>query len=78
MEALLLALRLGYSPRGVPSQAAGVGDLASLTGCSTPVEEGVGVILAAFRPLGRPGVETISLREWAVADASMAPLVRGG
>jgi len=69
MEALLLALRAGYAPHGVPSQPAAGGDLSSLTGHTVTIEEGIRLILSAFRPLGRAGLAAISLREWALADA---------
>ncbi|QAA77377.1 MAG: Lipoate-protein ligase A [Candidatus Bipolaricaulis sibiricus] len=72
MDTLLLALRPGYSPRGVASRPAVVGDLGSLIGRAVPIEEGVRTILAAFRPLGRAGMETISLHEWALADIRLA------
>lgn len=73
MEDLLLAHRSGYSPQGVPSRPTAVGDLSSLTGRAVTIEDGVGAILAAFRPLGRAGLGEISLGEWAVADALLAP-----
>lgn len=72
MEAVLLALRSGYCPQGVPSRPAPVGDLASLTGREVMVEEGIRTVIEAFRPLGLPAVDKISLRELAVADALAA------
>ncbi len=72
MEAVLLALRPGYRPRGVPSWPTPVGDLSSLTSRDVTVEEGTRTVIEAFRPLGLPGADEISLREWAVADALAA------
>ncbi len=69
METVLLALRPGYRPRGVPSQPAVVGDLSSLTGREVTIEAGIHTILSAFRSLGCAREEAITLREWALADA---------
>lgn len=67
MERVLLALRPGYSPSGVPSRPSPTGSLSELLGREVSVEEGVRLLLAAFRPLGRYGRGEISLREWALA-----------
>lgn len=72
MEEVLLALRPGYDPRGVPSRPAPVGDLSSLSGRSVTIEDGVHTVLDAFRPLGQPAAEGISLREWALAHSLSA------
>lgn len=77
MEAVLLALRPGYSPRGVPSRAAIVGNLSSLAGREVTIEEGIRTILDAFRPLGRMAAEDLSLREWALAYARTTSSRRG-
>ncbi len=69
MEGVLLAHRLGYSPTGVPSRPAAVGDLSSLTGREVTIEDAVRTTLNAFRPLGCARGDAISLREWALADA---------
>lgn len=73
MEDLLLAHRPGYAPQGVPSRPAVVGDLSSLTGREVAIEEGIRAILDAFRPFGRVELDAISLQEWALADALVAP-----
>ncbi|HEU68748.1 MAG TPA: lipoate--protein ligase family protein [Candidatus Acetothermia bacterium] len=72
MEEVLLALRPGYSPRGVPSRSAPVGDLSSLTGRHVTVDDGIRTVLDAFRPLGRLAPEELSPREWALAYSSSA------
>lgn len=69
MEEVLLAHRPGYRPRGVPSHPSPVGDLCSLLEREVALEEAVGVVLDAFRPLGLPERDELSLREWALADA---------
>ena len=71
VEQLLLALRPGYSPTQVPSRPAPVGDLSSLLGRKVTLEDGVRAVLSAFRPLGRPSLEHLSLREWALACAAL-------
>ncbi|MCR4392524.1 MAG: lipoate--protein ligase family protein [Candidatus Acetothermia bacterium] len=76
MDSLLLALRPGYAPTGVPSHPAPVGHLSTLTGREVTVEDGIRTILEAFRPLGVPAVEAISLREWALAHG-LAAAYRG-
>ncbi|MGB9757584.1 MAG: lipoate--protein ligase family protein [Candidatus Bipolaricaulaceae bacterium] len=68
MEKVLRALQPGYSPSGVPSRPAPVADLSSLLGRDISLEEGVRLVLEAFRPLGALKLATISLREWALAD----------
>lgn len=73
MEDLLLAHRPGYTPRGVPSRPAAVGDLASLVARKVTIEEGIRTILDAFRPLGGAELGAISLQEWALADALVSP-----
>ncbi|MGC9529758.1 MAG: lipoate--protein ligase family protein [Candidatus Bipolaricaulaceae bacterium] len=72
MGAVLLALRPGYAPSGVPSCPHPVGDLTALCGRAVSLEEGVRALLRAFRPLGRPTPATPSLREWALAWAAAA------
>lgn len=72
MEKVLRALQPGYAPRGVPSRPAAVADLSTLLGRPVSVEEGVRLILAAFRPLGALRPAAISLREWALADQILA------
>ncbi|MGY4706359.1 lipoate--protein ligase family protein [Candidatus Bipolaricaulota sp. J31] len=67
MNRVLLALRPGYSPSGVPSKPSPTGSLSGILGREVSLEEGVRLLLAAFRPLGRFGREEISLREWALA-----------
>lgn len=67
MERVLLALRPGYSPSGVPSQPGPTGSLTGILGKRVSLEEGARILLTAFKPLGRFGREEISLREWAVA-----------
>ncbi len=67
MEKVLLALRPGYSPSGVPSQPGPTGSLAGILKRDVTLEEGTRLILSAFKPLGRYGREEISLREWAMA-----------
>lgn len=69
MEEVLLAHRPGYRPRGVPSHPAPVGDLSSLLERDVTLEEAVLAVIDAFRPLGRPERDELSLREWALADA---------
>ncbi|MCX7750588.1 MAG: lipoate--protein ligase family protein [Candidatus Bipolaricaulota bacterium] len=69
MEDVLRAHRPGYRPRGVPSHPAPVGDLSSLLEREVALEEAVGAVIAAFRPLGEPEPDELSLREWALADA---------
>jgi len=71
VEQLLLALRPGYSPTQVPSRPAPVGDLSSLLGRKVTLEDGVRTVLSAFQPLGRPSLERLSLREWALACAAL-------
>ncbi|MBC7318199.1 lipoate--protein ligase family protein [Candidatus Bipolaricaulota bacterium] len=68
MERVLRALQPGYHPQGVPSRPAPVADLSTLVGRDVPLEEGVNLILEAFRPLGTPRLSSFSLREWALAD----------
>lgn len=68
MNELLLALKPGYVPTGVPSRPAPVTHLSTILGRPVPLEEGVYLILAAFRALGSPRMEDVSLREWARAD----------
>jgi len=72
MGDVLLAPRLGYCPQGVPSRPDPTSDLSSLTSREVTVEEGTRTLIEAFRPLGLPGADEISLREWAVADALAA------
>ncbi|HAZ30893.1 TPA: hypothetical protein DCY65_04920 [Candidatus Acetothermia bacterium] len=72
MEAVLLALCPGYRPRGVPSRPAPVGDLSALIGREVTVEDGIRAILDAFRPLGVPAADEITLREWAIAETRAA------
>lgn len=67
MEKVLLALRPGYSPSGVPSRPSPTGSLSSLLGRGVSLEEGVRLLLSAFKPLGRYGRGEVSLREWALA-----------
>ncbi len=67
MDRVLLALRPGYSPSGVPSRPSPTGSLSGILGREVSLEEGARLLLAAFRPLGRFGREEISLREWALA-----------
>lgn len=69
MEDVLLAHRAGYCPQGVPSRPSAVGDLSSLLGREVTIEDAIRTVLNAFRPLGFAGRDTISLREWALADA---------
>ncbi len=69
MEDVLLAHRAGYCPQGVPSRPSAVGDLSSLLGREVTIEDAIRTVLDAFRPLGSAGRDTISLREWALADA---------
>ncbi len=69
MGEVLLALRPGYRPRGVPSRPAPVGDLSSLTGREVTVNDGIRTVLDAFRPLGWFVPEELSLREWAWAHS---------
>lgn len=71
VEQLLLALRPGYSPAQVPSRPAPVGDLSSLLKRKVTLEDGVRAVLSAFQPLGRPSLERLSLREWALACAAL-------
>ncbi len=66
---ILKALQPGYSPKGVPSRAAPLGDLSTLTGENIDVDEGIRVLLVAFRPLGVPALAEVSLREWALAHS---------
>jgi lipoate-protein ligase A len=68
---LLLALRPGYRPRGVASRPAPTGDLSTLLGRRVSVEAGLRALLEAFRPLGVQALEPLSLREWALAQASL-------
>lgn len=68
MEKVLRALQPGYAPSGVPSRPAAVTDLSTLLGRDVSLEEGVHVVLQAFRPLGTPSLSSLSLREWALAD----------
>lgn len=68
MEEVLLAHHPGYSPQGTPSRPAVVGDLTSLTERVVTIEDAIRTVLDAFRPLGYAGWDTISLREWALAD----------
>lgn len=67
MDRVLLALRPGYSPSGVPSRPSPTGSLSGLVGREVSVEEGVRLLLSAFKPLGRYGKGELSLREWALA-----------
>ncbi|HEC63586.1 MAG TPA: lipoate--protein ligase family protein [Candidatus Acetothermia bacterium] len=64
---VLLALRPGYSPSGVPSRPSPTGSLSTLLGRRMGLEEGVRLLLSAFRPLGTYGRGEPSLREWALA-----------
>ncbi|MCX7844575.1 MAG: lipoate--protein ligase family protein [Candidatus Bipolaricaulota bacterium] len=72
MERVLRALQPGYAPSGVPSRPAPVTDLSTLLGRRVSVEEGVRLILEAFRPLGELRPAPLSLREWALADQILA------
>lgn len=72
MERVLRALQPGYAPTGVPSRPAPVTDLSTLLGRDVPLEEGVRLILEAFRPLGALRLSSFSLREWALADQILA------
>ncbi len=67
MEKVLLALRPGYSPSGVPSRPSPTGSLSKLVGRKVSLEEGVRLLLSAFKALGRYGKGEVSLREWALA-----------
>lgn len=71
LEEVLLALRPGYAPSGVPSRPAPVGDLSSLVGEVVDLEDGVRTVLSAFRHLGRLSPERLSLREWALACVAL-------
>ncbi|MFN3346711.1 MAG: biotin/lipoate A/B protein ligase family protein [Candidatus Bipolaricaulaceae bacterium] len=68
MERVLRALQPGYAPSGVPSRPAPVAHLSALLAREVSLEEGVRLILEAFRPLGTPRLASLSLREWALAD----------
>ncbi|MEN3010329.1 MAG: lipoate--protein ligase family protein [Candidatus Bipolaricaulaceae bacterium] len=72
MERVLRALQPGYAPSGVPSRPVPVTDLSTLLGRRVSVEEGVRLILEAFRPLGALRPASLSLREWALADQILA------
>jgi len=72
MEKVLRAMQPGYAPSGVVSRAAPVADLSTLLGREVPLEEGVRLVLSAFRPLGALRPSVISLREWALADQILA------
>jgi lipoate-protein ligase A len=72
MEQVLKAMQPGYAPSRVPSRPSPVTDLSTLLGRDFLVEEGVLLILEAFRPLGVPRPAAISLREWALADRFLA------
>lgn len=72
MEKVLRALQPGYSPSGVPSRPAPVTDLSTLLGREVSLEEGVRLVLDAFRPLGALRLASFSLREWALADQILA------
>lgn len=72
MEKVLRALQPGYSPSGVPSRPAPVTDLSTLLGRDVSLEEGVRLVLDAFRPLGTLRLASFSLREWALADQILA------
>ncbi len=67
MEKVLLALRPGYSPSGVPSRPSPTASLSEILGRDVSLEDGTRLLLDAFKPLGRYGREELSLREWAVA-----------
>lgn len=67
MEQVLLALRPGYSPSGVPSRPSPTGSLSELVGREVSLEEGIRLLLSAFKRLGRYGKGEVSLREWALA-----------
>jgi lipoate-protein ligase A len=67
LSQVLLALRPGYRPSGVPSRPSPTGSLSSLLEQRVSLEEGVRLLLSAFRPLGTYGRGEPSLREWALA-----------
>jgi lipoate-protein ligase A len=67
MKQVLLALRPGYSPSGVPSRPSPTGSLSEILSREVSLEEGVRLLLSAFKSLGRYGKEELSLREWALA-----------
>ncbi len=73
LEEVLLAHRPAYRPRGVPSHPSPVGDLSSLLEREVTLEEAVRAVIDAFRPLGHPKRDELSLREWALADALAFP-----
>jgi lipoate-protein ligase A len=73
METVLLALRPGYSPRGVPSRPAVTSDLSSLTGREVTVEDGIKLIRSAFRPLGDEGQDAIAVQGPARAESVASP-----
>lgn len=72
MEKVLRAMQPGYAPSGVPSRPAAVTDLSTLLGRVVTLEEGLRLILDAFRPLGTQRSASLSLREWALADQILA------
>ncbi|MGQ9700315.1 MAG: lipoate--protein ligase family protein [Candidatus Bipolaricaulaceae bacterium] len=72
MEKVLRAMHPEYAPSGVPSRPAPVAYLATLLGREVSLEEGVRLLLEAFRPLGSLRPASLSLREWALADHILA------
>lgn len=67
MEELLRAFRPDYSPSRVPSRPNRTGSLGGLLEKEITPEDGVRLLISAFRPLGRFRREELSLREWAIA-----------
>ncbi len=72
MEKVLRAMQPGYAPSGVPSRPAPVAALSTVLGRDLSLEEGIRLVLEAFRPLGYLRPAPLSLREWALADRILA------
>ncbi len=69
MARLLKAMQPGYRPAAVASRPAPTADLSTVLGRLMMVEEGVELLLAAYRRLGVFRAQPLTLREWARADA---------
>ncbi len=69
MVRLLRAMRPGYRPGAVPSRSAPTADLSTILRRPVALDEGVALILSAYRSLGMLRAQSLTLREWARADA---------